>query len=351
MALSLQEIRARAKAAEERKNNPQGNFERKPDAFLAHWNIPESQPLTLRFLPDGNPNSDYPWKERRMITLNFNGIVGGDQKPTKVVVPCYEMWGPTNSCPVLAELRTWDWNDETMKKIASSYWPKKSWIMQCFVAPGCTTPVKDDLAPENPIRRVVINKEIFDLVYQIYVNDEVADLPVDYVNGRDFNIMKTKNGGGYAEYNKSSYKFSSRALSAEELEAIDKFGLFDLSEFMPKQPTSDELNAIKEMFEASVNGEQYDPTRWAQYYRPAGVSAPSTNSNPRTKPSESAGALTTEQQAQALAAIAKVQAPAPVAQEQAVQTPIAEPEVSTPAASTGMSTADLLAKIRARQQQ
>jgi len=350
MALTLQEIRARAKAAEERKANPQGgNFERKPDAFLAHWNIPENSPLTLRFLPDGNPNADYPWKERRMINLTFAGIKGGDQKPVRVTVPCYEMWGPVNSCPVLAELRTWDWNDPALKDIASKYWPKKSWIMQCMIAPGCATKVQDDMPPENPIRRVVVNKEIFDLVYQIYVNDEVQELPVDYAHGRDFNIVKTKNGGGYAEYNKSAYKFSERALTTEELQAIEQFGLFDLEDYMPKKPSEDELAAIKEMFEASIDGEQYDPAKWAQFYRPAGVPAPHSNGNTGSKSNESAPTLTNEQQAQALAALAKS---APVVTETVVQEqPKVQPEVQTPAASTSTSTADLLAKIRARQQQ
>ena len=341
MALSLQEIRARAKAAEERKKNPQGGFEKKPDAFLAHWNIPENTAFGLRFLPDGNQNADYPWKERRMINLTFSGIKGGEQKPVRITVPCNEMWGPVNSCPVLAELRTWDWNDQTMKDIASKYWPKKSWIMQCFIAPGSENIVQDDMAPENPIRRVIVNKEIFDLVYQIYVNDEVEHLPVDYVHGRDFNIMKTKNGGGFAEYNKSAYKFSERALNAQELEAIEKFGLFDLSDFMPKQPTAEELNAIKEMFEASIDGEQYDPERWAQYYRPAGVPAPSSNGNSHSKPSESPS-LTAEQQAQALAALSKVN------QETVTQPVVSTPVPQAEAPAANLSTADLLAKIRAR---
>jgi hypothetical protein len=32
-----------------------------------------------------------------------------------------------------------------------------------------------------------------------------------------------------------------------------------------------------EMFRASLNGEQYDPERWAAYYRPEGVSKPTTS--------------------------------------------------------------------------
>jgi len=35
-----------------------------------------------------------------------------------------------------------------------------------------------------------------------------------------------------------------------------------------------ELRVIKEMFEASVDGQPYDTERWGQYFRPAGVGAP-----------------------------------------------------------------------------
>ena len=35
---------------------------------------------------------------------------------------------------------------------------------------------------------------------------------------------------------------------------------------------------IKEMFEASVDGQPYDTERWGQYFRPAGVQAPGSGS-------------------------------------------------------------------------
>ena len=39
---------------------------------------------------------------------------------------------------------------------------------------------------------------------------------------------------------------------------------------MPKKPTDVELRVIKEMFEASVDGQPYDPDRWSNYYKPSG---------------------------------------------------------------------------------
>jgi hypothetical protein len=47
---------------------------------------------------------------------------------------------------------------------------------------------------------------------------------------------------------------------------------------LPKRPGDVELRVIKEMFEASVDGQPYDTERWGQYFRPAGVGAPAGSS-------------------------------------------------------------------------
>jgi hypothetical protein len=46
--------------------------------------------------------------------------------------------------------------------------------------------------------------------------------------------------------------------------------LYNLSDFLPKRPGEVELKVIKEMFEASVDGQAYDPDRWSQYFKPSG---------------------------------------------------------------------------------
>lgn len=278
MALTMAEIRARLQAQEAKgKGEGGGGFSNEPQAFLAHWNIPEGVPLNLRFLPDGG-NNDFFWKEIDRINLSFSGIKGGEQKPVKVVVPCNEMWGPINSCPVLKEVREWyKSKDPTLEERAQKYWKKKSYLFQVFVAPD-SCEVEGDKAPENPIRRVMFNKPLFNKVKSILMNPKIPELPTHFERGRDFAIIKGKNGGGFAEYDQSQWDMYERPLNEAEQAAIAKYGLFDLNEFMPKQPTEAELQAIAEMFEASVNGEQYDPARWAQFYRPNGVQAPSRES-------------------------------------------------------------------------
>lgn len=352
--LSMAEIRAKMLAADAKTESNGGGFSNEPQAFLAHWNIPEGIPLNLRFLPDGNPNNDYFWRERDMINLWFNGVKGGDNKKVKVVVPCNEMWGPVNSCPVLKEVREWyKAKDPALEEMARDYWKKKSYLFQCFVAPN-SAPIEGDVAPTNPVRRVLLNKPLFNKVKSILLDPDMQELPCDYDHGVDFSILKGKQGQ-FASYDQSTWKRSSRPLNEEERAAIKEHGLFDLEEFMPKQPTEAELQAIAEMFEASVNGEAYDPDRWAFAYRPAGVQKPGNGGPAPTAPVQTAPAAQapvkqTVQEAapaatgSASAALAALTRNAGTASEAA---PASTP-TPAPAKAASTDTASLLATLAAR---
>jgi hypothetical protein len=111
----------------------------------------------------------------------------------------------------------------------------------------------------------------------------MEELPTDSVRGVDFRITKTSKGG-YADYSTSKWSRRERALDEAERAAIDKFGLFNLSDFRPKKPTDAEVKIIKELFEKSVEGEAYDLEKYGQYFRPAGVSMQSNGSASVTAP-------------------------------------------------------------------
>jgi len=116
--------------------------------------------------------------------------------------------------------------------------------------------------------------------------------------------------------------------------------LFDLSTFLPKKPTEAEVKVIKEMFEASVDGQSYDTERWGQYFRPAGVSAPGGSS----------GAAHVDEDAPAPAA---KPAPAAVSSFDDEDDALAPTTASAPveAKPTTQKAEDILAMIRARQKQ
>jgi hypothetical protein len=266
---SLSEIRARLAASESKQG---GNSTGGDNSIYAHWNMEEGQSATLRFLPDGNTKNTFFWQERAMIRLPFNGVKGEmESKQVQVQVPCMEMWQET--CPVLTEVRTW-FKDKSLEDMGRKYWKKRSYIFQGFVREN---PLSDDKTPENPIRRFIIGPQIFTIIKGALMDPELEELPTDLLRGLDFRVTKTAKGG-FADYNTSKWARKESALSEAEQAAIETHGLYDLSTFLPKKPGEAEIKVIKEMFEASVDGQSYDTERWGSYFRPAGVTAPAGSS-------------------------------------------------------------------------
>jgi hypothetical protein len=332
MATSLAEIRAKLQAQETRS---QGGQSQGDNAIYAHWNIPEGSSAKIRFLPDANAKNDFFWVERLMIRLPFAGIKGqSDSKPVVVQVPCVEMYG--DACPILAEVRTW-FKDPGLEEMGRKYWKKKSYLFQGFVRDN---PLADDKTPENPIRRFVISPQIFNLIKAALMDPELESMPVDYTAGLDFTVTKTSKGG-YADYSTSKWSRKETALTAQEQAAIDTHGLYNLSDFLPKRPGEVELKVIKEMFEASVDGQAYDPDRWSQYFKPSGFQAKGGNDDV-----ESAAPV-------AKAAPATVQAPSPfVGDDDEDDAPVATAPVAKPEAKPSSQRAeDILAMIRNRSKQ
>ena len=332
MATSLAEIRAKLQAQETRS---QGGQSQGDNAIYAHWNIPEGSTSKIRFLPDANPKNDFFWVERLMIKLPFAGIKGqSDSKPIQVQVPCVEMYG--DACPILAEVRTW-FKDPALEDMGRKYWKKKSYLFQGFVRENA---LADDKSPENPIRRFIISPQIYNLIVNALKDPDMESMPTDYTAGVDFTIKKTSKGG-YADYSTSSWARKETALTAEEQAAIDTHGLYNLSDFLPKRPGEVELKVIKEMFEASVDGQAYDPEGWGQYFKPAGF---------QSKGGDDASAATPTPVVKA--------APAPAAPAQS-SAPFDTDEDDTPVATAPITAAkpssqkaeDILAMIRNRSKQ
>jgi len=321
---TLAEIRAKLKASEQK-----GSGERTggDNSIYPFWNLKEGDESVMRFLPDGNTDNTFFWVERAMIKLPFAGVKGeSESKPVIVQVPCVEMYGDT--CPILSEVRAW-FKDPALEDMGRKYWKKRSYIFQGFV-------VEDGLSeketPANPIRRFIIGPQIFTSIRAALVDPELEDLPTDFVHGLDYR-MKKGSKGGYADYSTSSWARRERPLNDNEQAAIKAHGLYNLSDFLPKKPTDVELKVMKEMFEASVDGEAYDMDRWGQYFKPAGMSQntgdPQKASAPKAAPAPQASHADEDD------------TPAPVAK--------ATPAPAAEASSGGDRAQDILAMIRNRQ--
>lgn len=267
---TLAEIRAKLQASSQQST---GGVSGGDNAIFPHWNIAEGTTTTVRFLPDADSNNTFFWLERAMIKLPFAGVKGEtNSKPITVQVPCMEMWDGEN-CPILTEVRPW-FKDKNLEDMGRKYWKKKSYLFQGFVV---DTKLQEDRTPDNPIRRFIMSSQIFNIVRNALMDSDIEELPTDTVRGLDFKIVKTTKGG-YADYTTSNWARRERALSEAEQNAIKQYGLFNLKDFLPKKPGPVELKVIKEMFEASVDGDAYDTERWGQYYKPSGISIASSSS-------------------------------------------------------------------------
>jgi hypothetical protein len=340
---SLADIRAKL-AAQENKNSNRASVS--DNAIYPFWNIPEGTTSTMRFLPDGDKSNTFFWVERAMIKLPFPGIKGqADTKPTLVQVPCMEMFN--EPCSVLAEVRTW-FKDSSLEDMGRKYWKKRSYIFQGFVV---NSTLDEDTVPENPIRRFVINPSIYQIIRSALMNPDMEDLPTDIEKGRDFKLTKTQKGG-YADYSTSTWSFKSRALSESEQGAIKQYGLYNLSDFMPKKPSQEDQNVIQEMFKASVDGELYDPERFGQYYKPAGLNTGSrATATTTSKPVQTAPIQPTPVQTEAVVTPTPVQAEVKVAET--VTASVSDAPATATATSTKsqskVSADDILSMIRSRQ--
>lgn len=263
MTNSLEEIRKNLQQKEQAQNNPQSNS----NGFYPFWNTPEESTVVLRFLPDADKDNVYFWRERQIIRIPFATVEGRpDLTDVVVEVPCMKMYGKDEVCPILTETRPW-WKTEK-EDLARRYWPKKTYIYQGFVR---SSGFSEDNPPENPIRRFVISKQIHKLIEASLMDPDMENLPTHFDNGTDFRVVKKK-GSPYADYATSNFSRKESALTLEEREAVENFGLFDLKTFLPRRPSDEEQKVIYDMFVESLkDGDSVYRTEWASFFKPKGI--------------------------------------------------------------------------------
>jgi hypothetical protein len=258
----LERMRRMLQEENEKKN---GNRNSSGDkASYPYWNIPEKHTATVRFLPDRDDDNAWFWIERQTCKLPFDGVSGTNSSatPVLVTVPCVDMFGDT--CPIIAASRPWWKTDEAL---ARKYWKKRSFIAQGFVV---SSPFEETDLPENPIRRLILGPSLLEKLKAGLVDTEMENTPIDYINGTDFKIKKTRKSD-YNNYDTSEWSRRTRALTETERSAIDRYGLFNLKDFMGARPDANGIAMIKAMFEASVRGDPFDMDAFGAHYKPFGA--------------------------------------------------------------------------------
>lgn len=277
MSKTLDEIRKKLQALDTRKGQAGGTTDK---TVYPHWNIPEGTNAILRFLPDGNEDNTFFWSEKQMIRLEFSGIKGHDEhKKVDVQVPCIEMWDGKNTCPILNEVRPMWKGDQDMQDLARKYWIKRTFYMQGLVRQD---PMNENDPPENPIRKFTVTTQLFNLIRAALMDPDMEHNPVDYINGTDFIVSKSSKGG-FADYGTSKWARKESSLTRDEMDSIEKFKLVDLSTYLPKRPTPEQMEVMFDMFQASLDGQMYDPAKWGTFFKPYGFDGPATGRTDSTR--------------------------------------------------------------------
>lgn len=266
MTKSIQDIRAELlKEQQKAANNASGQRSFGASASYPFWDAPNNSTTVVRFLPDSDPNRVYFWRERQVIGIPFATVEGHPELTNVVVeVPCVKMYNKKNVCPILQDTRNM-WNTED-EHIARLYYPKKSYLYQGFVVSG---ELQEAEVPENPIRRFIVNKTIHKVIESALSDPEMDANPVDFDFGLDFRIIKTKSGQ-YADYSTSSFARRSRGLGEQERAAIEQYGLFDLGEFLPREPDAEMMDVIVAMYQESRKANSQYKLEWSKFYTPKG---------------------------------------------------------------------------------
>lgn len=257
----------RAKLAEQKQKQENGGGNAVARREYAHWNIDIGQSVTLRFVPDADPN-DFFWKKKLTYDWKYPSATEPGQS-VRVIMPCrnmYDGYTGDKACPVRKKLSAMFDAKGAEEEAARPYWVKTSYLYAGFVR---RSSYNEPAVPENPIRIFDLNKKLHEFIEgSILVDDPERQLPadpVDYENGINFIIEKKRNGD-FANYLPSwSQKVTS--LTDEEQAALKQYGLVSLKGELPTKP-SDEAFAIQmSMLEAALAGEPWNP-EWETHFKP-----------------------------------------------------------------------------------
>jgi hypothetical protein len=149
-------------------------------------------------------------------------------------------------------------------------------------------------------------------------------------------------------------------LTDEEITAIEKHGLWDLTSRLPKRPTNEAFDVMYEMFQAAMRGGAWDP-KWEVHFKPyqeGGGNGGAKNAEPEemddapaipmNKPVPPPSAAN-----DALAKLrgAKPVAPIPVVEKEEAFSSTPAPTVAAAPAKPGENASSVLARLNALKQQ
>lgn len=248
-------------AADETKSTNSGGTSKQ---YYNFWNAAEGSVTVFRPLPDRDEDNPFNWVEKRTIKLRFGGMVNSDQNTegdVLVNIPSPETHG--DKCPIATAIKPlWSGNDAE-KEIARQAWRKPTYIVGGFVQ---SSPFAEANVPENPIRLLPMNKQVFTGYKQGLMNGDYDELPWEPgPGGRALRIIKGRQGN-YASYT-AVWSGKSQDLTQAEKDAIAKFGLPDLKVELGPRLTPEQIALIAELWQDWLQGKPFDCARYGSFCR------------------------------------------------------------------------------------
>lgn len=282
MALDMAKLRQ--KLEQKQNSNYQGGNQ--PQIF-SFSKLKPGDEVSIRFVEDGDPdNNSTFWRERHTRSLYFKSIklANGDivNNSVYVTVPAFNLKRNEVGIDDLPEEYLFKSDEDVIQEcIKPLYIPgddvsmkqysqnkkKVTYVFQGFVrAPGY----------ETKLYRFIINTDLFNIITKQM--RRFKELPTHKELGVDFILSvseKSINLNGVPkkvkDYESSSWDLNSSPLTAQELTYLEENKSFVLKDYIPKKPTTEQLQVMLEMYQASANEEPYDVVKWSKVYRPDNI--------------------------------------------------------------------------------
>lgn len=286
MTLNLQELRQKYNAETAKIKNSTNNFTSQVFDFR---NLKVGDSVRVRFIEDSEPNDVF-WRERRTRNLKFNSVKDTSgavlNQATYVDIPAFNkkfdevLWSNppaeylyANDEDVIQKRigNFWDGTD-TGKELYNKFKRRKTYVMRGFL--------ESDVEgyERNKAYRFIVTEDLFNLISSFMSDTEIAYAPTDVQNGLDFIINVTGRNSNIngktqevKDYTTSKYARKETPLTEEEVAYLKNNELPPLITFVYQKPDAEHERAMIEMFEAIMEDEPYDVSRWGKYYKPNNV--------------------------------------------------------------------------------
>lgn len=259
------------------KSNSENSNESRPNNYYPFFAMDFDEKAIVRFLPDLNEDNPLGFLVEKLThTLTING--------EKKTVPCLKMYGESE-CPICKRSAQFYKDEGDNTKDGKRLYRRKQHLAQVLVVED-PLPYKEDQEPAlGKVKLVNISYSIYNKIKEAFDEDELEEIPWDYEEGTDFMIKKTKKGQ-YANYDASKFQKRERALTEDELAAVEG-NLIDLNTLLPKQPSYDDL---QKLLDADLNGEVVDEEDMPAGSRPAPASKKAKSEDEEDSPKSQAAA-------------------------------------------------------------